>query len=462
MASERTEPITSRHMVVIPYPGRGHINAMMNLCKMLTAASPNHNLKLLITFVITEEWLDLIGLEEKPLNINFATIPNILPSELGRAADKVGFVGATQTKIEEPFEKLLDRLQSPVHIIVADTFLNWSIEVGNRRNIPVASYWTMPSLVFSSFYYFDLIVQNGHFPFELSERGEERIDYIPGISSIRLADLPSLYCEKDQRLLHLALQVFSNVSKAQYLLFTSIFELEPQVINALKREFLYPVYSLGPMVPYFNPEKTSRYTTTKNDPHYLQWLSSQPPNSVLYVSLGSFLTVSSAQMDEIAGGLEESGVRYLWVAREDAARFKEKCNIRGMILPWCEQLKVLCHSSVGGFWTHCGWNSTIEGIFAGQPLLTLPIQMDQTTIRKFIVEDWKTGWDVKKEAGGGDLLRRDEIAKLVKRFMDLESKERREMSSRARELQEICHRAIAEGGSSKMNLDAFLDNILGH
>lgn len=163
-----TEPITSRHVVAVPYPGRGHVNAMMNLCKMLSAASPNRNLKLLITFVITEEWLGFMGSEEKPPNVSYATIPNVLPSELGRAADMVDFVGATQTKMEEPFEKLLDRLLSPVHIIIADTFLNWSVEVGNRRNIPVASYWPMPSSVFSCFYYFDLVVQNGHFPFELS------------------------------------------------------------------------------------------------------------------------------------------------------------------------------------------------------------------------------------------------------------------------------------------------------
>ncbi|KAL2470671.1 UDP-glycosyltransferase 87A2 [Abeliophyllum distichum] len=167
-------------------------------------------------------------------------------------------------------------------------------------------------------------------------------------------------------------------------------------------------------------------------------------------------------MDEIAGGLQESGVRYLWVARGDTARFKEKCNSRGMIIPWSEQLKVLCHSSVGGFWTHCGWNSTMEGIFAGLPMLTLPIQMDQTTISKFIVEDWKTGWNVKRETRGGDLLRREEIANLIKRFMDLESTERKEMSRRAQELQEISGRAIAEGGSSKMNLDSFLGSIAGH
>ncbi|KAI3450856.1 hypothetical protein Pfo_007521 [Paulownia fortunei] len=453
MAPEaRTDPITAYHAVAVPYPGRGHINPLMNLCKLLTNSEPH----LLITFVVTEEWLSFIGSEEKPPSIRFATIPNVLPSELARAADMPSFVGATQTKMAEPFERLLDRLDAPVNIIIADTFLNWAVEVGNRRNIPVASLWPMPTSVFSVFYHFDLLVRNGHHPFEVSERGDERVDYIPGIASIRLADIPTITHTKDQRLLRLALQVFTNVSKAQYLLFTSIFELEPQVIEALKREFSFPIYTFGPAIPYFNLEQA---TNQDDHHHYFEWLNSQPPSSVLYVSLGSFLSVSSAQMDEIADGLRGSGVRFLWVARGEATRLQERCGDLGRVVPWCEQLRVLCHSSVGGFWTHCGWNSTMEGIFAGAPIIAFPLMMDQTTIRKHIVEDWKIGWDAKREVGAGDLLRSAGIAKLVKKFMDLDSVERKEMTRRAKELQQATLQAISDGGSSKASIGSFLNDI---
>uniref|UniRef100_A0A5B6YSN5 Putative UDP-glycosyltransferase 87A1-like n=1 Tax=Davidia involucrata TaxID=16924 RepID=A0A5B6YSN5_DAVIN len=166
MGSAKIEPVATCHMVALPYPGRGHINPMMNLCKLLASRS-NH---LLITFVVTEEWLGFIGSESKPANIRFATIPNVLPSELVRGADMIGFVQATLTKMEEPFEQLLDQLDPPVSIIMADTFLFWTINVGNQRNIPVASLWPMPASVFSIFYHFDLFVQNGHFPVDLSGR----------------------------------------------------------------------------------------------------------------------------------------------------------------------------------------------------------------------------------------------------------------------------------------------------
>lgn len=156
------------HIVAVPYPGRGHINPMMNLCKLLVSRNPN----VFITFVVTEEWLSFIssgcGNNNK---IRFETIPNVIPSELVRARDFLAFVESVSTKMEAPFEKVLDFLQVEAPVvttIIADTFLAWAVDVGNRRNIPVASFWTMSASLFSVFHHFELLAQNGHFPVELS------------------------------------------------------------------------------------------------------------------------------------------------------------------------------------------------------------------------------------------------------------------------------------------------------
>jgi hypothetical protein len=165
MDPAQTYPSTICHVVAMPYPGRGHINAMMNLCKLLALKRPQH---ILVTFVVTEEWLGFIGSDPKPANIRFATVPNVIPSEHGRAKDFSGFVEAVSTKMEAPFEELLDRLEPPVTAIVADTFVVWAVGVGNRRNIPVASLWTMSATMFSVIHHFELFVQHGHFPIEVS------------------------------------------------------------------------------------------------------------------------------------------------------------------------------------------------------------------------------------------------------------------------------------------------------
>lgn len=166
MGTVKDNHISVCHVVALPYPGRGHINPMLNLCKLLSSKKPDNTL--LITIVVTEEWHGFIGSDPKPDNIRFATLPNTIPSELVRANDFPGFVEAVSTKLEAPFEQLVDRLEPSVSAIVADPYVVWAVRVGNRRNIPVAALWPMPASVFSFFHHFELLKQNGHFPLDVS------------------------------------------------------------------------------------------------------------------------------------------------------------------------------------------------------------------------------------------------------------------------------------------------------
>ncbi|KAE9463610.1 hypothetical protein C3L33_04465, partial [Rhododendron williamsianum] len=327
MEVPNNNPTTICHVVAMPYPGRGHINPMTNFCKLLASKRD----EILITFVVTEEWLGFLSSEPKPpANIRFATIPNVVPSEKGRAADFPGFLRAAQTKMEEPFERLLERLEQPQKpsVIIHDTYLPWVVGVGNRRDIPVASFWTQPVSAFTVFYHFDLLKLNGQFPVDVSERGNELVNYIPGIPPTRIADLPTVFHGDGLKTVHLACDAVSRVPKAQYLLLTSIYELESQTIDAIKSAIPTPIYTIGPSIPYFRlGDNSSLSIDSQNDESsYMQWLDSQPKSSVLYISQGSFLSVSRTQMDEIIAGVDMSGVRFLWVARGDASRIKEGCG----------------------------------------------------------------------------------------------------------------------------------------
>ncbi|CAB4282126.1 unnamed protein product [Prunus armeniaca] len=492
MSLPKTSPITTRHVVALPFPGRGHINPMMCLCNSLASLNPAaYNTDIIVTFIVTEEWLGFIGSEPKPDNASFATIPNVIPSEIGRGADSPGFYETVLRKIKTPVEDLLDRLQPPVAALIADTYLVWSVEIGNARNIPVASLWTMSASVYSVFHFFDLLVQHSHFPVDLEERGEEHVDYIPGLPSTRVADLPTCFHGKGVNALDRALESVASLSKAQFFNFMiymqdelgsqnlycdnynkallvqfgrtwvsktrCLYELEAQVIDALRANTSIPVYHIGPTIPHSKVEAESR----PSEARYFDWLDKQPIGSVLYVSQGSLHSAPKAQMDEIADGLRESKVRFFWVAREAASELKERCGEMGIVVPWCDQLRVLCHDSIGGFWSHCGWNSTSEAVFAGLPMLTFPIYWDQVPNSKMIVEDWKIGWRVKKKGVGEEesLVGREEIAGIVRRFMDLESEEGKEMRRKARELRDIYRQAIRKGGSTYANLEAFVSDI---
>ncbi|KAK8551023.1 hypothetical protein V6N13_119519 [Hibiscus sabdariffa] len=448
------KPTTVSHVLAVPFPSRGHINPMMNLCKSMLSK----NSEILVTFVVTEEWCDIIETEPKPDNIRFGTIPNDYTSAVDRSGDySPDFLEQVLRKMEAPLEQLIDRLETPVTTIIYDTYLTFVVGVGNRRNIPLASFWTMPALVYSVFHHFDLLVRNRCFPINLLEQGEEVVDCIPGVSSIRKVDLPTCLYGKGLDVLHRGLEAISGVSNVQYLLLVSVYELESQIIDALKANIPIPIYHIGPPIPYFTLEDSS--VANPRDESYFQWLDSQPPSSVLYVSQGSLHSATIDQMDELAAGLRISGVRYFWVARKDTPRFKDGCGGMGLIVPWCDQLRVLCHPSIGGFWSHCGWNSTSEAIFAGVPMLTFPIYWDQTPNSKQIVEDWKIGWRVKNKLEQNPLVSREEIAGIIRRFMDLESDEGKELRSRAKKCSEISRRAVQNGGSSDIDIQTFVHDV---
>ncbi|CAL9234922.1 unnamed protein product [Arabidopsis halleri] len=454
MDPNESPPIQFRHVVAMPYPGRGHINPMMNLCKRLVRRYPN----LHVTFVVTEEWLGFIGSDPNPDRIHFATLPNLIPSELVRAKDFIGFIDAVYTRLEEPFEKLLDGLTSPPpSAIIADTYVIWAVRVGRRRNIPVVSLWTMSATILSFFLHSDLLISHGHALFEPSESKEEEVvDYVPGLPPTKLRDLPPIFDGYNHRVFKTAKLCFDELPGAKCLLFTTAYELEPKAIDAFSSKLDIPVYATGPLIPF---EELSVQNDNK-EPDYIRWLDEQPESSVLYISQGSFLSVSEAQIEEIMKGVRESGVRFLWVARGGESKLKEAFEgSSGVVVSWCDQLRVLCHAAVGGFWTHCGFNSTLEGIYSGVPMLAFPLFWDQILNAKMIVEDWRVGMRIERTEKNELLIGRGEIKEVVKRFMDRESEEGKEMRRRACDLSEISRGAVGESGSSNVNIDAFVRHV---
>ncbi|KAM0909635.1 hypothetical protein ACQ4PT_014694 [Festuca glaucescens] len=468
-----TDELRRCHIVAVPFPGRGHVNAMMNLSRLLAARGAE------VTFVVTEEWLGLIlsssaaAAAPQPAGIRLRAIPNVIPSEHGRAADHTGFLDAVATEMEAPFERLLDRLEAeeglPVAALVANSYVSWVVGVGNRRGVPVCSLFPMSASFFYAYHHFDRLqpcLADEHAPAAgaTAEKSEQRLDQcIPGLasSSITLSDLKPLI-QKERTVKHV-LTAVSSIRNAQCLLFTTMYELEASVIDSLRSALPCPVLPIGPCVPYMTLEdqhsKSNGELTSTGD--CFTWLDSQPVNSVLYVSLGSFLSVSASQLDEIALGLAASNVRFLWILREQLPGMRELVGDtnRGMILAWCDQLKVLCHPSVGGFLTHCGMNSTLEAVYAGVPMLALPLFFDQPIDSCLIVEEWKTGMELRDWTDKDRLIESEEIAKAIKKLMASDEADTEAIRRRALEWKEVSVRAVQKGGSSYNNLSSLMEMV---
>ncbi|KAI3844663.1 hypothetical protein MKX03_026765 [Papaver bracteatum] len=419
----------------MPYPGRGNINPMMNFCKLLiTRFSVADDIK--ITFVVTEEWLGFLGSSSEYLNlppqIQLRTIPNVIPSELGRGLDHGSFLEAVCTKMEAPFEQLVEKLQQaydPTKVnttIITSINFPWAVYVGNRMSIPVVSHWPMSPSVLSIYNHIDLLVHNGHYPVDLSsECGDEVVDYIPGVSPIRLADMPLRLKRSSQHVLGWVKESVGTTCKAKCLLLSTYHELDTFITYLLKKKKKLTIYSIGPSIPISTPLGDDRDTT-----YYMKWLDSQPVNSVLYVSFGSFLSASSEQMKEILAGLRGSGVRYLLVSRGGNGHINNSVtggdadnkmtNTQGFVVPWCDQLRVLCNRIIS--------------------------QLSQQST----------------QVGENRLIERAEIAITLKKFMNLngDDVESKEMRTRANEFKKRSRQALEKGGSSTTNLDDFMRNIL--
>ncbi|CAN6350598.1 unnamed protein product [Urochloa humidicola] len=447
------------HLVAVPYPGRGHVNAMLNLCRLLAARDG-----VSATVVVTEEWLGLLGSPAAPPDlgprVRFAAIPNVIPSEHGRAADMPGFLEAVYTRMAAPFERLLDRLPAPPHAIVADVFVPWAVAAGARRGVPVCAMCPLSATMFAVQYSFHRLPPAAAAPPDGA--GACLIeDYIPGTKSIRFADLAPTHT--NPALLDRVLEAYtSGVRKAQCVILTSFQELESDAIAALRVELPCPVYAVGPCIPFMAlapQEDKPKYPD--GDQNHMAWLDAQPEGSVLYVSLGSFLSVPAAQLDEIAAGLAASDARFMWVLRDGGARARVAVAAggggRGIAVAWTDQLRVLCHPSVGGFFTHSGMNSTLEAVYAGVPMLTLPIAFDQPTNSSLVAEVWRTGIGLREAAArGGGVVGREEIAAAVERLMSPGSAEAAGMRRRAALLKDAARAACEEGGSSWKDVTSFI------
>ncbi|MBA0794933.1 hypothetical protein Gohar_019215 [Gossypium harknessii] len=228
----------------------------------------------------------------------------------------------------------------------------------------------------------------------------------------------------------------------------------------------WPVVMIGPMVPSFYLDSRIEGDTSygaslwnyDND-QCLKWLDSKPLKSVVYVSFGSMASISTEQFQEIAWGLKASNMPFLWVAKElkdnQLLELIDSTGERGLVVKWCNQLEVLAHQAVGCFVTHCGWNSTLEGLSLGVPMACVPQWSDQPTNAKFLAHVWKVGVRAKQDRG---IVTREELGNCLREVMIGERSG--EIKSNALKWKELAKRAVSVGGSSDRNIDEFIAKLL--
>lgn len=293
------------------------------------------------------------------------------------------------------------------------------------------------------------------------------MDWIPGMKGMHLKDIPSFIrtTDPDDIMLNFVLMETERAKKARAIILNTYDALEHASLAALG-SMLPPVYSIGPVHLLVNqvPDSDLKLVGSnlwKEESGCLEWLDAKEPNSVVYVNFGSITVMTSNELTEFAWGLADSYKPFFWVIRPDLVAgdlailpldFVAATEGRGLLTSWCPQEQVLSHPSIGGFLTHSGWNSTIESIGGGVPMICWPFFAEQQTNCRYCCTEWGVGMEMNSN------VQRDEVENLVRELM--EGEKRKELKRKAMELKKLAEEAISPTGSSYNNLDEVINSAL--
>ncbi|KAK8953435.1 Anthocyanidin 3-O-glucosyltransferase 2 [Platanthera guangdongensis] len=280
----------------------------------------------------------------------------------------------------------------PVSCVMTDAFAWITESVSKENGLPwVALHSGFSLAMLAHIHAGDLRSRLGFASEGMPDRAQETLDFIPGLDSMRICDLPDGIISGDRNgefSIHLQ-GMAQTLPGAAVVLLPSVpadfLEQDSGIFADLNLALLIgPLNLLSPPPPSPDPEGC------------IQWLRDRPPLSVVYISFGIVATLPPGELTELARGLEDSHVSFLWSLKAEQrsclpAGFVERTQGRGKLVNWAPQVSVLGHPSVVVFVTHCGWNSALESISAGVPMLCRPIFGDQRMVARALEEIWGVG-----------------------------------------------------------------------
>ncbi|XP_050231433.1 linamarin synthase 2-like [Mercurialis annua] len=474
---------TKPHAVCIPYPAQGHVNPLMQLAKLL------HSTGFHITFVNTEFNHTRLIRSKGPDSVKglpdfrFETIPDGLPppsDTFDATQDVPSLCDSTRNTCLEPFKELLRKLNSesssevpPVSCVISDGVMSFGIKAAEELNIPRVTFWTASACSYMAYLHYCELERRGIMPYKVKDFlnngiSETLIDWIPGMTNIRLKDMPTfINTSNDEIMYDFMGSEACNDLNSSAIIFNTFDEFEHEVLKAIMaNKFPRKIYTIGPLnvLAAHMPENESKSFASslwKEDSNCLEWLNKQESNSVVYVNYGSVTTMSEKHLKEFAWGLANSKHPFLWIIRNDIVNgdsailpqeFLDEIKDRGLLASWCQQDQVLAHPSVAVFLTHCGWNSTMEAVSHGVPLICWPFFADQQTNCRYACTEWGNGVEVNND------VKRDEIEGLVKEMMEGGGGKKKKM--KALEWKKKAEEATNNGGSSYIKFNNFIKEAL--
>ncbi|XP_010459992.1 PREDICTED: UDP-glycosyltransferase 85A5 [Camelina sativa] len=477
MASHAVSSRQKPHVVCVPFPAQGHINPMLKVAKLLYARGFH------VTFVNTVYNHNRLIRSRGPNALDglpsfrFESIPDGLPEEPNKDVmqDVPPLCESTMKNCLAPFKELLRRINTgddvpPVSCIVSDGVMSFTLDAAEELGVPEVIFWTTSACGFLAYLHFYRLIEKGLSPLKDESYLDTKIDWIPSMRNLRLKDIPSFIraTNSEDIMLNFFVHETDRAKRASAIILNTFDSLEHDVIESFK-SIIPPVYTIGPLHLQVKREIDEKSeigqvgtNLWKQEMECLNWLDTRSPNSVVYVNFGSITVMSKKHLVEFAWGLAATKKDFLWVIRPDLVagdvamvppEFLIETADRRMIANWCPQEKVLSPPAIGGFLTHSGWNSTLESLSGGVPMVCWPFFAEQQTNCKYCCHEWEVGMEI-----GGD-VRREEVEALVTELMDGEKGKK--MREKAKGWQRLAEEATEHmRGSSDLNFKKVITKIL--
>uniref|UniRef100_A0A2P2PIL0 Uncharacterized protein n=1 Tax=Rhizophora mucronata TaxID=61149 RepID=A0A2P2PIL0_RHIMU len=439
-----------RRLVLFPLPLQGHISPMLQLASIL------HSKGFSITIIHTT--FNSPDPSNYP-HFNFCPIQEHLTDSEASTTDALSLLLNLNIKCVAPLRNCLSGLLSsvleePVACLISDAVFHFTQAVAQSLGLPRMVLRTGGASSFLIFAAFPLLRESGYLPIRESQLEEPVVEFPP----LKVKDLPVIHTNLPKQFYQLADGMISGTKASSGLIWNTFEDLEKSALTTARNNFPIPIYPIGPL---HKCSLASSSSLLPQDQSSISWLDEQAAKSVMYVSFGSIAAINEVQFLEVAWGLYNSKQPFLWVVRPGLVQgkewleslpdgFAEDLNGRGHIVKWAPQLEVLAHPAVGAFWTHSGWNSTLESICEGVPMICMPCFTDQRVNARYVCDVWRVGLQL--ENG----LERGQIERTIKRLMV--EREGKDMRNRILLLKEMANFCVREGGSSCQSLD----NLVGH
>ncbi|KAF3446282.1 hypothetical protein FNV43_RR11461 [Rhamnella rubrinervis] len=460
------------HVAVVASPGMGHIIPLFLFAKRLVT---HHGLRVSFLNITTEAstaQTQLLHSTDLPSGLDVVDLP---PVDLSTHVSKDALIVTRLCiNVDQTFRCLKSVLLKlgKLKALVIDLFCTQAIDVCKDLSVPVYSFVTTSS----AFLAFSL-----YLPTMDREVEGEYVDLpepvqLPGCSRVRIEDLVDQIRDRKDVDYQWFLYNLSRLPLAAGILVNTWEDLEPLSLRAIRDNPFYqeiptpPVYPIGPLVK--NTETGPDVERT------LAWLDKQPIDSVIFIALGSAGSLSAQQLTEFAWGLELSGQRFLWVVRlpsdiacNSAAFFNaggdvndptaylpegflERTKEVGLVVSsWAPQAAVLSHASTGAFVSHCGWNSTLESVALGVPMVGWPLYAEQRMNATMLMEDvgvLRKPWAVGPAAKETTTIGREEIERVMRSV--IQGEDGKAIRRKAKELKVSATKALNVGGTSYESL----------